>query len=150
MILIAIGGIFTVVGAFCTYREIAEDEEHEPTRKWFREKWETVNSSDWNNMPEKVIQWSLELRKNSRKILDFRLTDSRICWMIFGIFLLSHRWVLGYEYIAFDAVFLYMLPLIICRLKGKSEEDYFDEMRELSLSTPGPIFFVGLYMLIGL
>lgn|GEM_PF-2534156 len=48
---------FVLLGAWCKYVEVRQDGRHDSTRDWCRRAWESVSSSPWLMMPERVIGW---------------------------------------------------------------------------------------------
>jgi hypothetical protein len=62
IILGTLAAIFGLLAALFTFWEIAQNQEHEETRTWFRQKWESINKSKWLSLPEKIISWILRIK----------------------------------------------------------------------------------------
>lgn len=60
-ILGAISVLFGLFSAIFYYWGTLQDERHESTKAWFKEKWETVSYSTWLLLPEKATVWLLEM-----------------------------------------------------------------------------------------
>ncbi len=57
-----LAGMFVLLAALFTYWEVAQQGQHERTRRWFRAKWVTVSSSEWLRMPQRAITWLLRCK----------------------------------------------------------------------------------------
>ncbi len=70
----AIASVWAILGATFAFWEVAQNEQHEKTKMWFRKKWESLAQSRWLQAPELGIRFFLRFRQLLFKSL-VRLSD---------------------------------------------------------------------------
>ena len=64
VIFASISFFFAILGATFMYLGAAQNNRHEKTKDWFKTKWNAISTSHWLILPETVIAWILDIKKN--------------------------------------------------------------------------------------
>ncbi len=106
--------LFAIGAALLAYFEVAQNEDHEPIRTWFRNKWTSVSASRWLTMPERVIRYGLDLARSPALWLVDRSMDDRFVGIIVvasSVSVVVGSWILWGPYVATGA-FLFNWSLL--------------------------------------
>lgn len=147
IILGTLAAIFGLLAALFTFRETAQNQEHEKTRTWFRQKWESINKSKWLSLPEKIISWILRIKTHLKPDLLSKISYEKwfkkILWISAPILLGLGCFLTWGIYAAIIAVIL-TLPIPLQDFSG-IVEDFLDKMPEFFLL----LYFAMTYGMIG-
>jgi hypothetical protein len=103
-------GLFAIVAAYLSYREVACNDNHDAVKDWFKEKWILLNNSGWLSMPEKIIGLVLYLKNDAAETLSDFVSGRAQAKVIFILYFIA----LSSASIYHSGIFVAVIVILSC------------------------------------